>query len=123
MSIDGTVLGIARTGGNIAQISAYNGHKRKHALKYQAVNTFDGMVVYLYGSLERQRHEKTLYIRSSLKAVLPNVLDVNSRRYCLYDDTVFNRGWFMEVMHQGSKLPLIQTAPNKAMSAVRITFK
>ena len=36
--IDGTVLGIARPTGSLAQRVAYNGHKRKYAIKYQAVN-------------------------------------------------------------------------------------
>ena len=50
--IDGTVLEIARPSGSLAQRVAYNGHKRKHAIKYQAVNTPDGLIQHLYGPLE-----------------------------------------------------------------------
>jgi nuclease HARBI1 len=37
--IDGTVLGIARPGDSDIQRVAYNGHKRKHALKFQVILT------------------------------------------------------------------------------------
>ena len=42
--IDGTVLGITRPKGHLAQRVVYNGHKRRHAMKYQSVNTPDGMI-------------------------------------------------------------------------------
>ncbi|KAF0698103.1 hypothetical protein As57867_003465, partial [Aphanomyces stellatus] len=46
--IDGTVREICRPGKKI-QKAAYNGHKRKHAVKYQAVSMPDGLIVHLYG--------------------------------------------------------------------------
>ena len=47
--IDVTVLGISRSKGHLAQRVVYNGHKRKHAMKYQAVNTLNGMIQHVHG--------------------------------------------------------------------------
>lgn len=121
--IDGTVIGIARPFGNMAQMSAYNGHKRKHALKYQAVNTPDGMVVHLFGPMEGRRHDWTLYVQSDLDSVLPEVLDLPLKRFCIYGDSGYNRRWYIEVPHQGSNLSAAQSAFNRAMSSVRITVE
>lgn len=121
--IDGTVLGIARPSGNMLQLSAYNGHKRKHSLKYQVVNTPDGMIMHVYGPVEGRRHDWTLYVRSELESILPAALDFEGKRYCIYGDSGYNRRWFMEVPNQGSNLTGNQKAFNKAMASVRITVE
>lgn len=43
--MDGTVIGIARPGSSAEQNAAYNGHKRKHALKFQTITTPDGLIL------------------------------------------------------------------------------
>ncbi|RXN13205.1 hypothetical protein ROHU_009828 [Labeo rohita] len=48
--IDGTVRPIARPG--ITQRILYNGHKRIHSLKYQAVAIPNGLIAHLYGPVE-----------------------------------------------------------------------
>ena len=58
--IDGTVIGIARPRGYVRQHIAYNGHKRKHDLKFQAVNSPDGLIVHVHGHIEGRRHDWTL---------------------------------------------------------------
>lgn len=45
--IDGTVRPIARPG--VTQRILYNGHKRIHSLKYQAVAIPNGLIAHLYG--------------------------------------------------------------------------
>ena len=57
--IDGTVIGIARPVQADVQAIAYNGHKRNHALKYQAVTTPDGLILHAAGPLEGRRHDWT----------------------------------------------------------------
>ena len=121
--IDETVLGIARPRGTLAPRFVHNGHKRKHALKYQAVNTPDGMIAHLYGPLEGRRHYWTLYVRSGLDEMLPDVLEANGIRYCIYGDSGYNSRWFMEVPFQEARLTAAQKAFNTAMSAVRITVE
>eukprot|EP00171_Calliarthron_tuberculosum_P011174 IDg11174t1 len=50
--IDGTVIGIAQLGDHAARNVAYIGHKRKHALKYQAVTTPDRLILHAHGPLK-----------------------------------------------------------------------
>jgi len=53
--IDGTVRPICRPGVN--QRVVYNGHKRVHALKYQAVAIPNGLIANLFGPIEGCRHD------------------------------------------------------------------
>ena len=71
--IDSTVIGIARPTGYKTQIVAYDGHKRKHSLKFQVLNSPDGPLVHSYVPKEGIRHDWTLYVRSSLDEQLPNI--------------------------------------------------
>ena len=48
--VDGTVRRICRPGE--IQRTVYNGHKRVHAIKFQAIATPDGLVANLYGAVE-----------------------------------------------------------------------
>ena len=122
--IDGTVIGIARPKGNLAQWVVYNGHKRKHALKYQAVNTPDGMIVHLHGPIEGRRHDWTLYIRSGLDEMFLKCWFIKGElSICIYGDSGYNARWFMEVQFQGATLTAAQKAFNSAMSGVRISVE
>ncbi|OWZ16988.1 hypothetical protein PHMEG_0009132 [Phytophthora megakarya] len=68
--VDGTVRGICRPTGQISQRSMYNGHKRKHAIKFQIVVTPVGMITYLYGPSEGRRHDIMLMRKSNLEEQL-----------------------------------------------------
>ena len=103
-SIDGMVLEILRPKRNLAKRIIYKGHKRKHALKYQAVNTPYGMIVLLHGPLDGRGHDWTLYVRSGLDEMLPDVLQSNGIRYCIYGDLGYNSRWFMEVPFKGASV-------------------
>ena len=46
---------------NFSQQSVYCGHKRKHALKFQAILTIDGLVSHLYGPAPGRDHDLRLY--------------------------------------------------------------
>lgn len=48
--IDGTVRGICRP--IKYQRSCYNGHKRKHALKFQSVTLPNGLILQMFGPME-----------------------------------------------------------------------
>ena len=121
--IDGTVIGISRPGGYRMQNVVYNGHKRKHALKYQAVVTPDGLILHAFGPLEGRRHDWTLYIRSGIEEQLPSALLVDGKQYCIYGDSGYNRRIFLEVPFQGSSLSSAQKAFNAGMSSVRVTVE
>ena len=106
--------------GNKRQRVVYNRHKRKHALKYKAVkNTrradFHGEPI------EGRRHDWTLYVRSDLDAIIPTVLEIDGKRFCLFGDSGYNRRWYMEVPFQGSELSAAQRAFDRAMSSACIS--
>lgn len=65
--IDEMVLGIAIPTGNLPQRVVYNGHKRKHALKYHAVNAPDVRILHADGPIEGCRHDWTLNVQRSLE--------------------------------------------------------
>lgn len=61
-----------------------------------------------------------MYTRSGLDELLPQIIDINSVRYCLFGDSRYNRRWFMDVPFKGINLSPQNISFNKAMSATRI---
>ena len=53
--IDGTLRPIRRP--EKRQRAVYNGHKRVHALKFQAVALPNGIIANLFGPVEGRRHD------------------------------------------------------------------
>ena len=119
--IDGTVIGISRPRGSRMQNVVYNGHKRKHALKYQTIVTPDGLILHEFGPLEGRRHDWTLYVRSGMNEQLCAVVAIDGKQYCIQGDSGYNRRIFMEVPCQSFNLTAAQKAFNEAMSSVRVT--
>lgn len=62
--IDCTIRHIC--GPTFYQRTAYNGHKKVHALKYQAVVVPNGIIGHLYGPVEGRRNDNTLLADSGL---------------------------------------------------------
>ena len=59
-----TTVQISRPGDN--QRVVYNGHKRVHAIKFQAVVIPSGLVANLYGPVEGLRHDAGILKESGL---------------------------------------------------------
>lgn len=105
----------------------YNGHKRKHALKYQAVVSPDGIFAYLWGPVNGCQHDKHMLDLSGLMSFLESHMnDANGSPYCLYGDpaygqsehlcTPFAPGVDGELNEQMKKF-------NKSMSRCRVTVE
>ncbi|CAH3033691.1 unnamed protein product, partial [Porites evermanni] len=78
--IDGTVRPISRPISN--QRVVYNGHKRVHALKFQAVSLSNGLIANIYGPVEGR-----MLAVSQLYDDLQNfAFDPVGRAICLYGD-------------------------------------
>lgn len=58
--VDGTVIKIATTKGYKIQKVYYNGYKRYHTLKFQAVASPDRLSMHAAGLMESRRHDWTL---------------------------------------------------------------
>ena len=60
--VDGTVRPVCRPGKN--QRAIYDGHKRVHSIKFQAVVLPNGLVGNLFGSIEGRRHNRFMLAAS-----------------------------------------------------------
>lgn len=121
--LDGTVIGIARPGSNIEQNAAYNGHKRKHALKFQTMTTPDGLILHAFGPLEGCRHDWALFVRSNIETQLENVCFVNGVQFYVHADSGYNRRTVIDVPFQGAHLTRAQKKANTATASVRVTVE
>ena len=70
--IDGTVRAIARPGTN--QRTVYNGHKRVHALTFEAVALPNGLIGNLYGPVEGRHYAEMLRESELLNALERNAI-------------------------------------------------
>ena len=121
--IDGIAIGIALPSGYETHLVAYNGYKRNHELKYEAVNSPDGMILHAYGPIEVRCHDWTLDVRSGQDEQPTALLSISGKRYCRYGHLGYSRMRFMEITYQGSKLSVEKRAFSKAMSSSRITLE
>lgn len=122
--IDGTVIGVSRpSGSNINQRVLYNGHKRKHALKYQAITTPDGMCLHLFGPEVGRRHDMYLYHAAGTDAMLEGIMWINGKQYVVFGDSGYSVRVFLEIPFEGSNLSATKKSFNKAMSKVRVTVE
>ena len=83
----GTVICIARPRDNEMQRAAYDAHKRKQVIKFQALPTPDCLIAHAVGPLEGRLHEWTLYVRSGVDEQLEEILLVEGRQFYVYGDS------------------------------------
>lgn len=122
--IDGTVRGIARPSRN--QRHVFNGHKRKHALKYQSVTTPDGVIVHLNGPHEGKVHDASLLARSGLLDLLDEIAwgpEPERQRLLIYGDPAYGVSGHLVSPFKGAALTAEQQAFNASMSAVRVSVE
>ena len=117
------MIGIAIPKGYTTQQITYNGHKRKHALKFQALKSPDGLIMHVHGPIEVRSHDRTMYTRSSLDMNLPGGTGRRRKAVLYLWRFRCNRRWFMEIPFQGSNLTVQQVAFNKAKSFAPITVE
>ncbi|CAH3037188.1 unnamed protein product, partial [Porites lobata] len=124
--IDGTVRPISRPMSN--QRVVYNGHKRVHALKFQAVTLPNGLIANIYGPVEGRMHDARMLAVSQLYDDLQNfAFDPVGRAMCLYGDPAYPlRNFFCSLSPSCLQAPFrvgILTRDmemfNESMSAVR----
>ena len=68
----------------------YNGHKRVHAIKFQAVSAPNGLRVHLSGSFEGKKHDSTMLYDSGLLSQLGQYsFSRNGNILCIYGDPAY----------------------------------
>ncbi|XP_070384926.1 uncharacterized protein [Dermacentor albipictus] len=113
--IDGTARAICRPSRD--QKLFFSGHKRFHALKYQAIMCPNGIICQLNGPYVGSRHDAGILRRSKTYQKLEQL--VKGRRFCLYGDPAYPLRPLLLKPYGGSSLTVQQLAFNKRMSTVR----
>ncbi|KAF0694078.1 Aste57867_15017 [Aphanomyces stellatus] len=119
--IDGTVRACTRPKHGTTQRSVYNGHKRKHALKFQTLVTPDGMISHAFGPVEGRRHDLTILRRSELERILK--LDSRFDGYIIYGDPAYGKSAHFASPFSGANVTAAQRVVNKSMSHVRVSVE
>jgi len=123
--VDGTVRPICRPGEN--QQAVYNGHKRVHALKYQAIAVPNGLIANLYGPIEGNRHDAAMLRESGLLNDLQRfAFDRAGNAMCIYGDPAYPLSPHLMCPYRVWEVPVITAemqAFNQAMSSVRVSVE
>lgn len=104
----------------------YNGHKRKHALKFQGVVTPDGLFVDLWGPVAGTRHDNYILAQSGLMQKLAMLNSPSGQPYYLYGDPAYGLSNHLICPFSASSVgPLTPEMAdfNKRMSACRVTVE
>lgn len=115
--IDGTVRPICRPGVN--QQASYNGHKRTHALKYQAITTPNGLIANLAGPFEGNRHDGFLFRESGVENEIRHFRGATGQRMYLYGDSAYALKPYMMTPFPTLNITPDKTEFNRNMSKVR----
>ena len=116
--IDGTVRAMCRP--TYDQQHSYNGHKRKHALKFQSIMAPNGIIMCMHGPYAGRRHDSHLLRESGILdqlEALPTMPD--GTPLVLYGDPAYPSLPNLKAPHRGNNLTPAQQRYNKAMSRVR----
>ncbi|DAZ99938.1 TPA: hypothetical protein N0F65_008745 [Lagenidium giganteum] len=98
--------------------TCYNGHKRKHGIKFQSLVAPNGLIAHLHGPLPASRHDA--YVLSDSK-LLQDVVDAfDGGNFVIYGDPAYGRQQYLLSPFKGSRLTAQQERFNAAMSKVRI---
>jgi hypothetical protein len=119
--IDGTVRGICRPSRH--QKRVYNGHKRKHALKFQSVSAPDGLIIHLSGPWVGRRHDARMLRESGLMDMLALHCKFEDKGFRVYGDPAYGMSDHIASPFKGVHLSREQLDFNKRMSSVRVSVE
>ena len=117
--VDGTVRPVCRPNEN--QRVIYNGHKRVHSIKFQAVALPNGLVGNLFGPIEGRRHDSFMLAASGFLQDLQRFSNcpVTGRPLCVYGDPAYPIRAHLQRPYKGAVLTPAQQDFNTSMSTVR----
>ena len=121
--IDGTVRPICKP--QLLQAQLYNGKDRVHSLKYQAINTPDGIIRHMAGPYPGSRHDMFALHQSE---VIPNWIAKFPRRddgvpHVIYADQGYCVMPGIETPYADGDFDFEHEAYNQAMSSARISVE
>ncbi|KAK8780176.1 hypothetical protein V5799_018485 [Amblyomma americanum] len=95
----------------------FRGHKRVHALKYQAIMCPNGIICQLDGSYPGSKHDAGNFGKSDVYTKLTSL--VKGQSYCIYGDPAYPLRPLLMKPYGSAHITPQQKAFNKAMSTVR----
>lgn len=115
-----TVRGVALD----IQRENYNGHKRVHALKVQAVHAPNGMTIDYWGVSAGRRHDSHLLRMSLLNERMANLQAGRPEQYVIYGDAAYG-GALSHIQrgYVGANLTPAQRALNKQLARARVSVE
>ena len=116
--IDGTTKQICRPQRH--QKKLYNGHKRYHCLKYQAVTMPNGIVMDLSGPFIGIRYDARMVMESNIVERMARCFEMND---VIYGDPAYGMGNHIVCPYEGSNLSNAEQQFNQSMSRVRISVE
>lgn len=119
--VDGTLRAICRPIKD--QRLVYNGHKRKHGLKFQSIVTPNGIIANLTGPYLGRRHDSSMLNESNMLNELRRIAVINGEPYCVYGDPAYPLNPHLQTPFKGAHLTPDMVNYNKAMSQVRVTVE
>lgn len=125
--IDGTLVEICRP--SVGQKTMFSGHKRKHAVKFQAIVTPDGLIVHMSTAFPGRTHDVTVFRQSpELLQQLEQIIQLpgdGHGPYGLYGDAGYTGSGVpaLRSPHRGPALTVQQQHQNRAMSGVRVSVE
>lgn len=117
--VDGTVRPVCRPNEN--QRAIYNGHKRVHSIKFQAVALPNGLVGNLFCPVEGRRHDSFMLATSGFLRELQKFSNcpVTGLPLCVYGDPAYPIRAHLQRPFKGGVLTPAQQDFNTSMSTVR----
>ncbi|CAH3117056.1 unnamed protein product [Porites lobata] len=102
----------------------YNGHKRVHALNFQAVALPNGLTGHLFGPVEGKRHNAAMLANSNfLTALEHNAVSPTGQQMCIYGDLTYPLRVNLMAPFRGAALTAQMEAFNDSMSNVRTSVE
>lgn len=96
----------------------YNGHKQKHALKFQIFMPSDVLILYAHGPVEGRPHDWTHYTKNEMDRQLEDAFLVDVIELCIYGYSGYNFCVYLEAPFQRGSISGEMAALNSSMSTV-----
>lgn len=121
--MDGTVIDVALPGCFSEQNAAYNGDRRKLALKVQSITSPYGLILHAAGPIEVREHDWPSYFRSGIEQQLYSVRTVDGTQYYVHAGSGKNGRSSVDVPFQETDFSHDANAASKSTAAVCVTVE
>jgi len=105
---------------SVAQELLYNGHKRRHVIKWQGLQLPNGIMPMPFGPISGRHHDSHMLDRSGLVRVMRRISKWHGRTFKLYGDPAYPQSQWIGGPYRGPILTDAQVHYNSRMSSTRI---